>query len=84
MSGEVPARRRAPREARDCDLHRRGLRVILRDCRGQLLELQLQLIEEPLATLGARTEHLALHLGDHHLQLLDQRLGAHQPGARFD
>jgi hypothetical protein len=38
------------------------------------LELQFHLIDEPLAAFGARSEHLALHLGDHQLQMLDQRL----------
>jgi len=84
MSREVPARCRAPRQPRDSNRCRRGLRVILRDCRGEFLELQLHLIEKSLATLGARTERRALHLGDHHLQLLDQRLGAGEPGACFD
>src|SRR5262249_39801783 len=41
-------------------------------------------IEEPLAALGARAEHLALHLGDHQLKVLDHRLGAGQLGARLD
>jgi hypothetical protein len=60
------------------------LRLILSRCRGQLLELQFQLIDQPLAALGARTEHLALHLCDHQLQVLNQRLGAHQLGTRLD
>jgi hypothetical protein len=42
------------------------------------------LIDEPLAALGARTKHLALHLGDHQLQVLDQCLCARQLGARLD
>ena len=42
------------------------------------------MIDEPLAALGARTKHLALHLRDHQLQMLDQRLGAHELGARLD
>ena len=61
-----------------------ALRLILSDCSSQLLELQFQLIDEPLAALGARTEHLALHLGDHQLQMLDQRLAPSELGARLD
>jgi transposase InsO family protein len=44
---------------------RLGLRLILSSFRRQLLELQFQLIDEPLAAFRARAEHLALHLGDH-------------------
>ncbi len=84
MIGKVPPCRLAPHEALDLDARRLDLRLVFRCGRGQLLELQLHLIDEPLAALGARTEHLALHLGDHQLQLLDQRLGAHEFGARFD
>ena len=62
----------------------RGLRLILSRRRDQLFQLQFQLIKEPLAAFGARTEHLALHLGDHQLQVLDQRLGTHQLGACLD
>jgi hypothetical protein len=46
--------------------------------------LQLQLIDAPLAALGARTEYLALHLRDHQLQVLDQRFRARELGARLD
>ncbi len=66
------------------DPRRLGLRLILSRRRGQLLELQFQLVDESLAALGARTKHFALHLRDHQLQVLDQRLGAHQLGARLD
>ena len=58
--------------------------LVLAGRRGQFLKLQFQLIDEPLAALGARTEHLALHLGDHQLQVLDQRLRARELGARLD
>ena len=61
-----------------------GLGLILARRRGQFLELQFQLIEQALAALGARAEQLALHLGDHQLQVLDQRLGAGELGARLD
>ena len=50
----------------------------------QFLELQLQLVEEALAALRARPKHVALHLGDHQLQVLDHRFGARELGARFD
>ncbi len=76
IGGKVAPRRLAPREALHLDARRLGLRLILSRSRGELLELQFQLIDEPLAALGARTEHLALHLRDHQLQMLDQRLGA--------
>jgi len=42
------------------------------------------LIDKSLTALGARPEHLALHLRDHQLQVLDQRLGAGELGACFD
>jgi hypothetical protein len=42
------------------------------------------LIEQALAALRARAKHLALHLGDHQLKVLDQRLGAGQLGVRLD
>jgi hypothetical protein len=64
---KVPPRRLAPREALHLDVRRLRLRLILSRCRGQPLELQFQLIDEPLAAFRARTEHLALHLGDHQL-----------------
>ena len=83
--GKVPPRRLAPREAlQPATRAASALAVILRRSRGQFLELQFQLIDEPLAALGARSEHLALHLGDHQLKVLDQRLGARQLGARLD
>jgi hypothetical protein len=47
-------------------------------------ELQFQLIDEPLAALGARTELLALHLRDYQLQMRDQRLRTRELGARLD
>jgi len=84
IGGKVAAHSLLPREAphRDGGGLRPGLILALR-CR-QLLELQLHLVEQPLAALRARTELVALHLGDHQLQVLDQRLGAQQPGTRLD
>ena len=84
IGGKVASRRLAPREALHLDACRLCLGLVLSRCRGQLLKLQLQLIDEPLAALGARTELLALHLRDHQLQVLDQSLRAHQLGARLD
>jgi hypothetical protein len=81
---KVPARRLAPREASDLGAGRLGLGRVLPRRRGQFLELQLHLIEKSLAALGARTKSLALHLGDHQLKMLDQRLGARELGARFN
>jgi hypothetical protein len=83
VSGEVPARP-GPREALHRDAGRLGLGRILAGRRGQFLQLQLQLIEQSLAALGARAEQLALHLGDHQLQVLDQSLGAGELGTRLD
>ncbi len=83
VSGEVPARP-GPREALHRDAGRLGLGRILAGRRGQFLQLQLQLIEQSLAALGARAEQLAFHLGDQQLQVLDQSLGAGQFGARLD
>ncbi len=84
LIGNVAPRRLAPREALNLDLRRLGLDGILCGRRGQFLELQFQLIDQPLTALGARPEHLALHLGDHQLQVLDQRLSARELGARLD
>jgi hypothetical protein len=84
MLGDVPARRLAPRKTLDLDARRLGLRRILARRRGQFLELQLQLIEQALAALRARAEHVALHLGDHQLKMLDHRFGAGELGARLD
>jgi hypothetical protein len=81
---KVAPRRRATLEAPYLDGLRLGFRRVLSGSRSQLLELQFQLIDEPLAALGARTEPLALHLGDHQLQVLDQRLRAGELGARLD
>src|ERR1700730_13733532 len=53
-------RRLAPREAPHLDARRFCLGLVLSQCCGQLLQLQFQLIDEPLAALGARTELLAL------------------------
>ncbi len=73
-----------PREALHLHARRFGLGLILSGRRGQLFELQFQLINDPLAALGARTKLLALHLGDHQLQVFDQRLRAREFGARLD
>jgi len=68
MVGKVATRRFAPREALNRNAHRLGL--ILSPSRSQLLELELQLIEKPLAALRARAKLLALHLGDHYEPIL--------------
>jgi hypothetical protein len=47
-------------------------------------ELQFQLVDEPLALLGALAELLALRLRDHQLQMLDQRLRTKKLGTRLD
>lgn len=83
ICGEVASRRRAPRKTLHLDARRLGLRLILARGRRQLLKLQFQLIDEPLAALGARSEHLALHLGDHQLKVLDEGVGAGELGVRF-
>jgi hypothetical protein len=49
IGGKVAPRPLPPREALHLDPRRLGLRVILPDSRGQLLELQLHLVEKPLA-----------------------------------
>ena len=84
MIGKVPPRRLATREATNLDTRCLQLGGILAKLRSDFLKLQFHLIDQPLAALGARTEHLALHLGDHQLQVLDQRLRAGEPGARLD
>ena len=81
---KVAPRPLTPREALHVDAPRLGLRLILARRRSQFLELKFQLIDEPLAALGARTEHRALHLLDHQLQMRDQRFRARQLGARLD
>jgi hypothetical protein len=85
MTREVPPRRRlAMRKSSNLDARRLNLGGILAEAGSQFLKLQFHLIEEPLAALGARAEHLALHLGDHQLKVLDHRLGAGQLCARLD
>ena len=79
--GKVPTRRRAPREAFNPNTVRLRSRPLLRRRRRQLLELQLQLVEQTLAALGARPVKLAPKLGDQQLLMRDQRLGARQFGA---
>jgi hypothetical protein len=74
--GKVPTRPFVPRKAPNLDAGRLGLGLILARRRCQFLELQLQLVKQPLAALRARTKHLALQLGDHQLKVLDQRLRA--------
>ena len=81
---EVAPRPRAPREALHLDARRLGLRLILARRRSQFLELQFQLIDKPLAALGARTEHRALHLRDRQLQMRNQRFRTRQLGARLN
>src|SRR6202047_796459 len=52
---KVAPRRQASREAPHLDARRRlGLRLVLCGRRGQFFELQFQLIDQPLAPLGAR------------------------------
>jgi len=81
---KVAPRRLAPVEALHLDACCCfGLGLILSRCRRQLFELQFHLLDKPLALLRARTELLTLHLGDHQLQMLDQRLRAHELGARL-
>jgi hypothetical protein len=53
IGGKVAPRRRPPREASHLHARRIGLRFVLSGCRGQFLELQFQLIDEPLAADGA-------------------------------
>ena len=57
-----------------------GGRLVLGGGGLQLLELQLQLVEQPAAALGRWPEPLAPQLGDHQLQMRDHRLGAGRPG----
>ncbi len=82
IGGKVAPRRLAPREA--LHLHPRRLGLFLPRSRGELLELQFQLIDQSLTALGVRPEHLALQLGDHQLQMLDQGLRAGELGACLD
>jgi len=84
MVRKVAARRLAPREALHLDAGRFGLGLILARSRGKLLELQFQLVEKSLTALGARPEHLALHFGDHQLQMHDHCLCTGELGARLD
>jgi hypothetical protein len=83
IGGKIAPRRRPPREASHLHARRISLRFVLSGCRGQFLKLQFQLIDEPLTALGARAELLTLHLGDHQLQMFDQRLRAHELGAHL-
>jgi hypothetical protein len=49
-----------------------------------ILAVTIKLINQALAALGARTEQLALHLGDQKLLMLDQGLDAGEFSARLD
>ena len=80
--GKVAARLRAPHELLRRFAGGPGF-LLARRC-GQFFKLEFELIDQALAALGARAEQLALHLGDHQLQVLDQGLGAGQLGARLD
>src|SRR5437899_2605643 len=84
LIGKVPPRRLALRKATNLDARCLQLGGVLAEPRSEFLKLQFHLLDEPLAALGARPEHLALHLGDHQLKMRDHRLGAGQPGARLD
>jgi len=83
MVGKI-ATRLGPREAlrRYAGRLARGLSLARRS--RQFFELQFELIDQALTAFGARTEQLALHLGDQELQVLDQGLGAGQLGAGLD
>jgi hypothetical protein len=84
LGRKVAPCRRALRKALHLDRGRGGLGLVLPGGCGEFLKLQLQLIDQPLTALGTRTEHLALHLGDHQLQVLDYGLRAGELGARLD
>jgi len=63
----------SPCAAQSCEPRRSPLQPggVLAEPRREFLKLQLHLVEEPLAALGARAEHRTLHLGDHQLNVLD-------------
>jgi hypothetical protein len=81
---KVPPRRLAAIKTLNRDDWRVRLGSVLAKICSQLLKLQFQLIDKPLAALGARAEHLALHLCDHQLKVLDHRHSARQLRARLD
>ena len=56
--------------------------LILAGARGKFLELQRQLIDQPLRPLRARTVELSLELGDPQLLMGDQRQVFRGLGAR--
>ena len=84
MVREVPTCGLASRKALNLDRRAIGLGLVFAHRRGQLLELEFQLIEQTLTALRARSIHRALHLRDHQLKMLDQRFRTRQPGACFD
>lgn len=55
-----------------------GAHLVLRGPRHDLLELQFQLIDQPLCSLAARPMLLALQLADQQLEMRVQRLDARQ------
>ena len=81
---EAAAYRLAPRMAFNRNARLLDLDLVLGGRRDQFLELQLQLVEQPLTALRTRAEVLALHLRNRELEVLDQRLGAGKLGARLD
>src|SRR5580704_19281168 len=82
MIGKLPSRLLGAPKAADLEAFGPG-GIFARSC-GQLLELQLHLINQALAALGTRAKRLALHLSDHEMKMFDQRLGTRQLGACFD
>ena len=83
MLGKGLARRPLAGEGGDARRLRRcrfGGKLVLAGARLQLLELQLELIEQAPAALGAGAVLHAPELGDLQLQMRDQRLGRALPG----
>lgn len=71
------AGRTATFESRNCGLRHGGIRLcpILPKVRLQILELHLELFDQPGVALGAVAELLTAEFGDLELQVPDHRIG---------
>ena len=84
-AGSGAAYRLAARErthVRRVRRRRCSCRLVLGGGGLEFLELHLQLVEQFAATLGRGAEPIALHSGDHQLEMRDHRLGPR--GARLE
>ena len=85
MLGERLAGGTAAFESRNCGLRHGGIRLcpILPQVRLHILELHLELFNQPGVAFGAVAELLTAEFGDLELQVPDHRIGGGNDGARL-